>query len=417
MLLMTVFLTAGLTLGACAATTAAVDTVVAARSAAPTGENMSFPDWVRAYRGFALANGVSAQTYDTAFATVSYNPRVTNSNQNQPEFGRAFWDYVGKAVSESRIANGRQKLDENRNALTRVEQTYGVPPAVVTAIWGMESGFGADTGSIYMIEALATLAYRGNRTEFGSRQLLAALKILEAKDIPPQRMRGSWAGAMGHTQFIPTTFLEYAVDGDGDGHRDLWNSLPDVFSSTANYLSKSGWERGEPCFVEVKLPPGFNYANADIDIENPASAWAGQGVTRIAGGALIGGGVAAAEPMAIIVPAGHKGPAFAVTKNFKAVMKYNPAQTYALSVCLLAGRIEGRQGVVADWPTDDMPVLARDERIELQQLLARFDASIGEPDGVIGRNTRRVIRSYQAANGLVPDGYATQSLLRRLRSQ
>jgi membrane-bound lytic murein transglycosylase B len=417
MLLTTVFLTVGLTLGACAATSVAVDTVVAARAVGPSGENMSFPDWVRSYRGYAMANGISAATFDQAFANVRYNPQVTSSNQNQPEHGRAFWDYVSRAVSDTRIANGRQKQDDNRTALTRVEQTYGVPTSVVTAVWGMESGFGANTGSINMIEALATLAYRGNRTEFGARQLLAALKILEAKDIPPQRMLGSWAGAMGHTQFIPTTFLDFAVDGDGDGHRDLWNSLPDVFSSTANYLSKSGWKRGEPCYVEVKLPAGFNYANADLDTENPASAWSAQGVRRIGGEPLIGGSVTADEDMAIIIPTGHKGPAFAVTKNFKAVMKYNPAQTYALSVCLLANRIEGRQGVVAVWPTDDMPVLVREDRIELQRLLARFDATIGEPDGVIGRNTRRVVRNFQAANGLVPDGYATQSLLRLLRSR
>ena len=417
MLLTTVVLTAGLTLAACAGGAAVVEMRNTASGGAPDSAGQSFPDWVRSYRGFALSNGISAATFDAAFANVRYNPRVTASNENQPEFGRAFWDYVDRAVSSTRIDNGREKLNQNRSLLNRTEEKYGVPPSIVTAIWGMESGFGGNLGSTNIVEALATLAYSGNRRKFGSEQLLAALKILEEKDIAPNRMVGSWAGAMGHTQFIPTTYIDYAVDGDGDGLRNLWDSMPDVFGSTANYLAKKGWRRGLPCYVEVRTPPGFDYAQADLDNSEPASTWAARGVTRVDGKPLIGPGVAAEEAVAILIPTGHEGPSFAIFENFRAVLRYNQAQTYALSVCLLANRIEGRSGISADWPRNDPPVLATAERMEVQRLLSKFDASIGEPDGVFGRKTRAAVRGFQAANGLVPDGYATQSLLRALRAK
>jgi membrane-bound lytic murein transglycosylase B len=415
MLMTTVMLTAGLTLAACAGGAALVE--ARNQASAPDSAGMSFPDWVRNYRGYALSNGISAATFDSAFANVRYNPRVTASNENQPEFGRAFWDYVDRAVSETRIANGREKLDQHRSLLNQTEQRYGVPPSIVTAIWGMESGYGGNLGSTNIVEALATLAYQGNRRKFGSEQLLAALKILEEKDIASSRMVGSWAGAMGHTQFIPTTYIDYAVDGDGDGRRNLWDSMPDVFGSTANYLAKKGWKRGQPCYVEVRAPRGFDYSQADLDTTEPASTWAARGVTRVDGKPLIGPGVSPDDKVAILIPTGHQGPEFAILENFRAVLRYNQAQTYALSVCLLANRIDGRGGIVADWPRNDPPVLATAERMEVQRLLAKFDASIGEPDGVFGRRTRATVRAYQAANGLVPDGYATQSLLRSLRAK
>lgn len=416
MLLTTVVLTAGLTLAACAGGAAIVDMRGAAPSA-PDGTGQSFPDWVRSYRGYAMANGISAQVFDAAFANVRYNPRVTASNENQPEFGRAFWDYVDRAVSATRVENGREKLNQNRSLLSRVEQQYGVPPSIVTAIWGMESGYGGNLGSTNIVEALATLAYSGNRRKFGSEQLLAALKILEEKDIAPTRMVGSWAGAMGHTQFIPTTYIAYAVDGDGDGLRNLWDSMPDVFGSTANYLVKHGWKRGQPCYVEVRTPQGFDYAQADLDSVETASTWASRGVTRVNGQPLLGQGIDSNDKVAILIPTGHEGPSFAIFENFRAVLRYNQAQTYALSVCLLANRIDGRGGIVADWPRNDPPVLATAERMEVQRLLAKFDANIGEPDGVFGRKTRASVRAFQAANGMVPDGYATQSLLRALRAK
>lgn len=416
MLLTTVMLTAGLTLAACAGGAAIVE-MRSPGASAPDSAGQSFPDWVRSFRGYALSNGISASTFDAAFANVRYNPKVTASNENQPEFGRAFWDYVDRAVSATRIDNGRGKLNQHRSILTRTEQNYGVPPSIVTSIWGMESGYGGNLGSTNIIEALATLAYSGNRRKFGSEQLLAALKILEEKDIAPNQMVGSWAGAMGHTQFIPTTYIEYAADGDGDGVRNLWDSMPDVFDSTANYLTEHGWKRGLPCYAEVRAPQGFDFSKADLDTAEPASAWASRGVTRVDGKPLIGSGIGAEEEIAILVPTGHKGPAFAITQNFRAVLRYNQAQTYALSVCLLANRIEGRGGIVANWPRNDPPVLATADRMEVQRLLAKFDASIGEPDGVFGRKTRAAIRGFQAANGLVPDGYATQSLLQSLRAK
>jgi lytic murein transglycosylase len=410
-------LTVALTMAACATMEVARQEIPAATGQGPSGQGLSFPDWVREFRGYALAQGISPATFDAAFAAVRYNPRITASNENQPEFSRAFWDYVDRAVSQTRIATGRQKLAQHRALLAEMEENYGVRAAIVAAIWGMESGYGANLGSTNVIEALATLAYQGNRTSFGREQLLAALRILEQKDIPPQRMTGSWAGAMGHTQFIPTTFLSYAIDHDGDGRRNIWDSMGDVFASTANYLEKKGWERGQPCFMEVKLPPGFKYEDADIDVVQPLEDWAKSGVKRIDGRPLLSGRAAADADSSILTPTGHKGPAFVVFANFRAVLRYNQAQTYALSVCLLADAIEGAGGIVAPWPKADPPVLAFADRVELQTLLNRLGHDAGQPDGVLGRKTRAAVRAFQAANGLVPDGYATQSLLQQVRAR
>ncbi len=405
-----------LTLSACA-TTAVTARAPAASTHGPDSQGLAFNDWVRAFRGYALAQGISAATFDMAFANVSYNPRVAEANQNQPEFSRPVWDYLDRAVSDERIARGKAKHAENTAALRAAEQSYGVPTSIVTAIWGLESGYGANLGSKNIIEALATLAYQGNRRAFGREQLLAALRILESKDIPPQRLVGSWAGAMGHTQFIPTTFLGYAVDADGDGRRNLWDSLPDVFASTANYLDKKGWQKGRPCFTEVRLPQGFDYAQADIDVSQTVTTWTARGVRRMDGRSLDTAGVETSAQAAILVPAGHKGPAFAVYENFRAVLKYNQSQSYALAICQLANRIEGRGEFIAAWPKADPPLQALSERQELQRLLARKDPGIGEPDGIIGRRTRAAIRAFQASNNLIPDGYPTQSLLALMRTK
>jgi membrane-bound lytic murein transglycosylase B len=286
----------------------------------------------------------------------------------------------------------------------------------VTAIWGLESNFGKNLGGFNVIEALSTLAFQGRRAAFGREQLLAALQILEQGDIVPERMIGSWAGAMGQTQFIPTVFLQYAQDGNGDGKRNLWDTRADVFASTANYLSEKGWQTGAPCFDEVKLPEGFDYGQADISIEKSVREWQDMSVTLADGRSLSRSkGQDKDAPAAIILPAGHKGPAFIAYPNFKVVLAYNNAISYALAICELSVRFRGGPDFRKDWPREELPILSRTDRVELQALLAQRRYDVGEADGVIGRRTREAIRAYQRSVGMPPDGFATIALLQSLR--
>ena len=375
-----------------------------------------FAAWIDAVKAEARAKGISNQTLDTAFQNVRLNTRVIELNENQPEFSRAIWDYMDGAVSGERVARGRSLMRQYRKSLGRAEDKYGVPASIITAIWGLESNFGKNLGGFNVIEALATLAFEGRRAPFGREQLLAALKILEQGDITPQRMIGSWAGAMGQTQFIPTVFLQYAVDGNGDGKRNLWDTRADVFASTANYLSEKGWQTGAPCFDEVRLPDDFDYGQADISIEKSVREWADLSV-RLADGRLLARrrGQDKDAPAAIILPAGYKGPAFIAYPNFKVVLAYNNAISYALAICQLSQRFKGGPEFRAAWPRGEQPILSRMDRVELQSLLAQRKYDVGEADGVIGRRTREAIRAYQRSAGMAPDGFATLALLQSLR--
>jgi len=372
-----------------------------------------FESWIAAFRVEALAQGISAKTFDDAFRDVRLNQRVIELNENQPEFNRAIWEYLDNAISDDRVRRGRELLRQHRKTFRSAQREYGVPASIIAGIWGLESNFGKNLGGFNVVEALATLAYQGRRSAFGREQLLAALKIIEEGDIAPERMTGSWAGAMGQTQFIPTVYLQYARDGNGDGKRNLWDTLADVFASTANYLQQKGWETGEPCFDEVRLPDDFDYGQADISIEKPVKEWRDEGVVRIDGHKLPKsvGDVSAA----LIVPAGHRGPAFIAYPNFKAVLAYNNAVSYALAVCQLAKRFDGGPPIRTSWPRGEDPLVSRNDRVEMQSLLAKRNLDVGEPDGVIGQRTRRAIRDFQKAEGLIQDGYATMTLLSRLR--
>lgn len=372
-----------------------------------------FVAWIAAFRVEALNQGISAKTFDDAFRNVKLNQRVVELNENQPEFNRAIWDYLDSALSEDRIKRGKELIRQHRKLLRASQREYGVPPSIITAIWAMESNYGKLTGGFNVIEALATLAYQGRRAAFGREQLLAALKIIEEGDIAADRMTGSWAGAMGQTQFIPTVYLQFARDGNGDGKRNLWDTLADVFASTANYLQQKGWAEGQPCFDEVKVPEKFNFAEADVSIEKPIREWKDEGVVRIDGGKLPKS--VADLDAALIVPAGHAGPAFLAYPNFKAILAYNNAVSYALAVCQLAKRFDGGKPIRTPWPRADIPLAARTDRMELQTLLAKRKLDVGEPDGVIGRRTRQAIREFQKTEGLVQDGYASMDLLVRLR--
>ncbi len=375
-----------------------------------------FSRWLEGFKVEALGQGITTATLERAFANVRLNARVVELNENQPEFSRAIWEYMDGAVSSERVSKGRTMMRQNRKLLARSERKHGVPRSVITAIWGLESNFGGNLGGFNVIEALATLAFDGRRAAFGREQLIASLKIIQSGDIEAGRLIGSWAGAMGQTQFIPTVFLQYAEDGNGDGRRDLWNTRSDVFVSTANYLESKGWQKGAPCFDEIRLPSGFDYASADISIEKSVREWTDLSVTLFDGRSLNKrSGLNKDAPAAILLPAGHKGPAFIAYPNFKVVLAYNNAISYALAICQLSRRFEGGASFMTAWPRDEQPILSRNDRIELQTLLARQSLNVGEPDGVIGKQTREAIRSYQRKAGMPPDGFANAALLQSLR--
>ena len=383
-------------------------------SAPVMAQDVSFDAWLQGFHAEARAAGIREETIASAFEGVSVNDRVLELNDNQPEFSRAMWDYLDGAVSERRIADGRARFAQNRDLLLDVQQQYGVSAETIVAIWGLESSYGAIMGDHDAIGALATLAWKGRRTAYGRDQLMGALKILQNGYAPREQLKGSWAGAMGQTQFIPTTYLVYAVDRDGDGRRDIWGNLGDVFASTANYLKASGYRPGAPWGVEVRLPAGFDYSLADPDNRRALVEWMGAGATG-AKAALLH----ANDPNQrgrLIVPAGARGPAFIVFDNFEAILKYNRSTAYALAVATLADHIAGRDGsVTGEWPRSDRP-LSLDERKALQQALTDKGFDPGPVDGVIGAGTKKALRAWQKSHGLPADGYASAQMLAMLTS-
>ena len=385
--------------------------VSAAYAQSPTPDTIAFEDWLQGFRAEALSAGVSAEVIDEAFETISLNPRVFELNDNQPEFSRSIWDYLDGAVSDTRVQNGLVKYAENRSLLNTIEKNYNVDASIVVAIWGLESSYGAIMGDHDALGALATLAWQGRRTGYGRSQLIGALKIIQNGYATRNQLKGSWAGAMGHTQFIPTTYLSYAVDHDGDGKRDIWSNLGDVFASTANYLSVSKYTAGTRWGTEVTLPEGFDYGLTGAT-KRAVAEWAASGV-EAAYGSLIG----AYDPNLrgrIIVPAGANGPAFIVFENFEAILKYNRSTSYALAVGMLSDKVAGRSmPLKASWPRGDR-ALSLEERKQLQQALLDRGFDPGPIDGVIGAGTKRALRSWQKSAGLPADGYASAALLAKL---
>lgn len=371
--------------------------------------SQSFDEWLADFRKDALAQGIRPATFDRAFAKVRLSDRVIELDRSQPEFARQVWQYLDSADSDQRVKDGRAKLDANSNLLRRISQRSGVPAEILVAFWGIETDFGKSTGGFSVINALATLAYEGRRAAYFRTELMAALRILDAGDIPLERMDGSWAGAMGQTQFMPTIFLKYATDEDHDGRRDIWGSAPDVFASTANFVLGNGWRSGERWGEEVTLPSGFPYDQAELTIAKPASEWGRMGVRTMEGAVPAG-----EDAASILLLAGYAGPAFLVRENYRAIMRYNPSTSYALAVAILADRLQGRPGVRGSWPRHER-ALSQAERQELQQRLTDLGYAPGSIDGIIGANTRNAVRRFQAATSLVPDGFATASLLERLR--
>ncbi|RCV87662.1 lytic murein transglycosylase [Billgrantia montanilacus] len=375
----------------------------------PEATPADFNAWLASFRREARAEGIGETTLARALDGVRYRPRVIELDRSQPEFVRPIWQYLDSAVSSTRIQQGRAKHAEHRDTARRMEERYGVPSEIIVAIWGIESNYGGNFGDFSTLEALATLAFEGRRSDFARGELMAALRIIDAGDIPPERMVGSWAGAMGHTQFIPSSFEAYAVDGDGDGRRDIWDSIPDVMASTANYLARAGWQPGQPWSVEVRLPDDFDYAQTELTTRRASREWAAQGVRVIGDESLPDFADAS-----VIAPAGADGPAFLVGTNFRAILRYNNATSYALAVGTLADEIAGRQGIRSSWPRDEQP-LTRSQVREMQQALNARGFEVGTPDGILGPNTRSGLRSYQRSIGVTPDGFATVSLLQRLQ--
>lgn len=369
-----------------------------------------FAAWLADYRSFARAGGVSDATLQAALDGAQYLPRVVELDRAQPEFTRAVWDYLDTAASPERVARGQQQGALARADIDAAAARYGVPAEVLLAIWGMESNFGSNYGSTPTVDALATLGFDGRRGDWARKELLAALQILDRRDIDRAHMIGSWAGAMGQTQFMPSTFLAYAVDADGDGRRDIWGSMADVMASTANFMGRSGWRSGQPWGLEVSLPPGFDPARADPSLRQAASQWAAEGVRTADGRPL-----PELPEAELLLPAGARGPAFLVGPNFRALLRYNNSTSYALGVGLLAQRLAGGPGVQAAWPRDLVP-LSRSQVTALQTALNTRGFDTGTPDGVAGPATRRGLRDWQRSVGLSADGYPTTELLQRLQA-
>ncbi len=381
------------------------------QTSCPT-EASSYGDWVARFQSYAVNQGKRPDMIQLAFATVKENPSISASAGKQPEFVTPVWTYMSKAVSPSRIAKGQQKYAENAAAIEAVSRDYNVPASVMMGIWGLETDFGGNFGDINVFEALSNLGYRANRAPFACKELLAALDIVDAGHIKPSQMIGSWAGAMGHSQFLPSNYLSVAVDREGTGAPDLWNSMPDVFASTANMLNRDGWEQGQPWGVEVKLPAKFPYGEAELDVQKPLAYWQGLGVKTIDGTPLppLTGGTS------ILLLAGYKGPAFLVGQNFRTILKYNYSTSYALSVAYLGDQIRGGRGVVSPWPVND-PQLNLNERIEVQELLERRGYDAGGADGILGLKSRKAARQFQREIGWPQDGYITKALLAELRKR
>ncbi|HTC03079.1 MAG TPA: lytic murein transglycosylase [Xanthobacteraceae bacterium] len=358
----------------------------------------------------AARRGVARENYQRFTAGLTPDLHIMDLLDAQPEFTKSPWDYLDLLVSEERIARGRELLTQYASTFAAEERAYGVDRTIIAAIWGVESNYGTLGGDRPVLRSTATLACVGRRRDYFREEFLSALDILQRGDIAPDRLVGSWAGAFGPTQFMPTTFKRYAVDFDGDGRRDVIDSVPDVIASTANNLKTDGWVAGQTWGYEVTLPQNFDYLLADRSKQMTVREWQNLGVRRAGGKPFPHGD----ERAFLLLPAGARGPAFLMLPNFRVIMKFNPAEAYALAIGYLADRLRGGAPLVQEWPRDER-VLTLDERYELQQQLARHGFDIGAPDGLLGPRTRIAIRNFQASVGLVPDGFASSSVLDRLR--
>ncbi len=376
---------------------------------ATNAQAQSFASCVKALRGEAAAKGITAQTFDKAMAGIEPDQGVIDSMGNQPEFTTPIWDYLAALVDEQRVTDGKAKLAEWATVLAGIEQKFGVDRHTVIAVWGVETDFGRNMGKRPLVRSLATVSCFGGRQPYFRSELMATLRILQAGDVPPEHLAGSWSGAFGHTQFMPSTFQRLAVDFDGDGRRDIVGSIPDALASSANFLKDAGWASGLPWGYEVRLPAKYGGSSGRRD-RRALAQWNQLGIRQLDGTALTG-----PDRAALILPAGAAGPAFIVFRNYDAIFSYNAAESYAIAIAHLSDRLRGAGPIKAAWPTED-PGLSRAERREVQQLLVDRGYDIGEPDGIVGQRTREAIKAFQASAGLPADGRAGGRVLNALKA-
>ena len=391
----------------------------ATTTAPVTGSYMStssFQGCLANLRSQAIASGVSGSTYDRYTQNLSPDYSVIDKLNYQPEFSTPIWDYLSGLVDNERVQAGQQKLAQHRVVLNRVEQTYGVPAETVVAVWGVESNYGDISGKYPLLQALGTLSCEGRRQSYSRGEFFATMRILQRGDLTQDQLYGSWAGAFGHTQFMPSTYERLAVDFDGDGRRDLVSSTTDALASTANFLKRAGWQTGMPWGFEVKIPQGVSIAGESRRNKRSLNSWIAQGVTRTDGTALIQGNLSGSTPAGLITPAGANGPAFLVFKNFDAIYSYNAAESYGLAIAHLSDRLQGGSTFRTAWPTDDAGT-SRAERREIQQFLIQRGYDIGAVDGLIGDKSRQAIQQEQTRLGLKPTGRAGQQILRAFRQE
>jgi lytic murein transglycosylase len=369
-----------------------------------------FGNCIAGLEPLAERRGISREAFEQLTAGLTPDLSIMDLLDAQPEFNKSPWDYLDLLVSDERIARGRELLAKYASVFSAMERAYGVDRHIIAAIWGVESNYGTKGGDRAVLRSTATLACVGRRRDYFREEFLSALEILARGDVKPDRLIGSWAGAFGPTQFMPTTFKRFAADFDHDGRRDVVDSVADVIASTANNLKTDGWAPGESWGYEVVLPAGFNYLLADRSKQMTIAQWEGLGVKRAGDKPF----PRPSEKAFLLLPAGARGPAFLMLQNFRVIMKYNPAEAYALAIGHLADRLRGGGPFVQAWPRDER-ALSMSERFEMQQLLARRGYDVGEPDGLLGPRTRIAIRNFQAANGQIPDGFASSVVLDRLR--
>ncbi|WP_180172544.1 lytic murein transglycosylase [Acinetobacter sp. YH12023] len=389
-------------------------------SSIPTTSSISpqnnFQGCLANLRSQAMNAGVSASTYDRYTQNLTPDYSVIEKLNYQPEFSTPIWDYLSGLVDEERVQLGQQKLAQHRDVLNRVAAAYGVPAETVVAVWGVESNFGDIAGSYPLLQSLGTLSCEGRRQSYFRGEFFAAMRILQRGDLNESQLKGSWAGAFGHTQFMPSTYEELAVDFDGDGRRDLVSSTTDALASTANFLKKRGWQTGQPWGFEVKIPEGMSISGESRRNKKSLDSWMNRGLQRADGTPLIQGNLSGSSQAGLMAPAGASGPVFLVFKNFDAIYSYNAAESYALAIAHLSDRLQGKGGFSTTWPTDD-PGTSRAERREIQQFLLNRGYDIGKVDGLIGDKTRQAIRQEQNRLGLSPTGRAGQQILRAFRNE
>ncbi len=371
----------------------------------------SFDTWLAAFRKEALANGISARTVSRVLDNMTMDPGVIARDRKQGFFAQGFIAFSSKLISQGRIQNGRNRMSQYRDVFAKAEQTYGVPPAVITAFWGLESDYGSFLGNLPILRSLTTLAYDCRRGEMFRAELLDALRIVDRGDLTPEEMIGAWAGEIGQTQFLPSHYLKHAVDFDGDGRRNLISSVPDVIGSSAAFLKHLGWKAGEPWLEEVRVPSNLPWDQADLAIQHPRSKWAEWGVTRRNGESLRKDSL----PASLLLPMGRFGPAFLGYDNFQVYLKWNQSLNYCITAAYLATRLDGAPAF--NKGSRDIPELSGEQIKELQQLLVRRGYEVGEADGKIGAATRASVKAAQLKLGLPADSYPTEDLIERLRAR